>query len=178
MNNNINLLPKKKITDDSQQVLLVFCKRLSIITLLLTAGMSVLFFLLTINPSFSSVKQQENSVLTSLSFTQGKIAKYVLIKNRLTGIEKILKNRYPMDNVLSTIQQKIPNDVNVDAISMTNKTSFITLSSPSLLSLNTALTNVSSLLTSKEIFKTITVQSIIANPQTGKYTVTLHADLL
>lgn len=163
---------------DAREGSLRLFKRLAVFALLFTGGMSVLFFLLTINPSFSTVKQQENSVLTSLSFTQGKIARYLLIKNRLSGIQQILKRRYPMDTVLSTIEDKIPDDVNVDALSIANKAAFITLSSSSLLSLDTAMTNISSLLANKQIFKKITVQSVIANPQTTRYTVSIQGDLL
>lgn len=163
---------------DAREGSLRLFKRLSVFALLFTGGMSVLFFLLTINPSFSTVKQQENSVLTSLSFTQGKIARYLLIKNRLSGIQQILKRRYPMDTVLSTIEDKIPDDVNVDSISIANKAAFITLSSSSLLSLDTAMSNLSSLLANKQIFKKITVQSVIANPQTSRYTAAIQGDLL
>src|SRR6267154_1471730 len=96
-NNNINLLPKKRVARDSQEGVLRILKRIAFGFGFVTVGSSVGLFLLTINPSFSNVKQQENTVLANLSFTKGKIAKYLVIKDRLRGIGQIIKSRYPMD---------------------------------------------------------------------------------
>ena len=178
MTKNINLLPKKKVVTDSHERILLLCKRVAVGFLVATGGISVIFFLLTINPSFSSVKQQENTVLTRLSFAQGKVAKYLFIKNRITTIEQILKKRFPMDTVLSTVQQNIPDDVQIDAVNITNKTTSLKLSSSSLLSLNTVLTSTAKLLANKELFKKITVQSIVSDPLKQTYTLTIQAELL
>ncbi|HSW96771.1 MAG TPA: hypothetical protein VLF89_03020 [Candidatus Saccharimonadales bacterium] len=178
MTKNINLLPQKKNTTDSHEGILLICKRIAVVALIFTAGTSIIFFLLTINPTFSSVKQQENSVLAKLSFTQGKIAKYLVIKNRLKGIEQILEKRFPMNTVLSAVQQNIPDDVSVDSVNITNKTAALKLSSSSLLSLNTVLLNTSALLANKKLFKKITVQSIVSNQLKQTYTLTIQAELL
>ncbi|HSW88358.1 MAG TPA: hypothetical protein VLG12_04295 [Candidatus Saccharimonadales bacterium] len=178
MTKNINLLPKKKVVTDSHERILLLCKRVAVGFLVVTAGISVIFFLLTINPSFSSIKQRENAVLAKLSFTQGKVAKYILIKNRLRGIDSVLKKRFPMDAVLSKVQQDIPNNVNIDAINITNKTASLKLSSSSLLPLNAALSNITKQLTNKELFKKITVQSIVSDPIKQTYTLTIQTELL
>lgn len=178
MSKNINLLPKKNKPQDSHEELLKFFKRISVVAVIITVGSSLLFFLLTINPSFSAIKQQENNVLTNLSFTQGKIAKYVVIKNRLSAITKILHSRYPMDTVISKLESQFPSDVSIDSLEISSNTLSFNLTSSSLLSLNTVITNMTSLLNSKSIVKRITVQSIISNPFAGTYTLTVHADLL
>ena len=178
MSKNINLLPKKNKPQDSHEELLIFFKRIATVTVIITIGSSLLFFLLTINPSFSAVKQQENNVLTNLSFTQGKIAKYVVIKNRLVSVAKILHTRYPMNAVVSKLEDQFPPDISIDSLEISNKTLSFSLTSASLLSLNTVITNMTSLLNSKNILKRITVQSIVSNPFAGTYTLTVHADLL
>src|SRR5438445_12592807 len=100
MSNNINLLAKKNIENVQKEKALQLFKRIAIVFLLFTSGSSLLLFILTLNPALPSLKQQENNVVTNLSFTQGKVAKYLLVKNRLTLITGILKNRYPLESVI------------------------------------------------------------------------------
>jgi hypothetical protein len=178
MTENINLLAKKNAHNVQQERVLKLCKQVSVVFLLITAGSSLLFFILTLNPSLSSIKEQENNMLTNLSFTQGKVAKYLLIKNRLTMIGNIVKTRYPIDVIISTVQQQVPSDVSIDTMSIENKTLVMTLSSPSLVSLNIFLTNITSLGQNKSIIKKMVLESMSANAGLTSYTLSLKANLL
>jgi hypothetical protein len=178
MNENINLIVKKKIKNASEEKTLLLVRWFAGVCLVITLGTSVLFFILTLNPSLSVIKQQENNTLTNLSFTQGKVAKYFLIKDRLTTIAQILQTRYRIDQTLAALEQQMPDDVSVISMDIENKTASFMLSSPNLLSLNTTVTNMTSLLNNKKIVKKVTLESITADQKVESYTLSFKADLL
>src|SRR5579871_2551872 len=153
MSNNINLLSKDRVQNVSQQKLLLLLKRLSIFCLLVTAGTSLLFFALTLSPVLSNVKQQENTILQNLNFSQNKIAKYLFVKDRVTAAENIVNTRYPLDNVVLTIQQQLPQDAHIETIDIEGKVLNLKATSENLDSLNTIITNITNLLHDKKVFK-------------------------
>lgn len=161
-----------------QERTLQLFKRIAMGFLLVTSGSSLLLFILTLSPALPSLKQQENNVMTNLSFTQGKVAKYLLVKNRLTLITGILKNRYPLESVVATLLQQIPDDVSLNALSVSNKTLSMNLSSDSVLSLNTALNNITALMNNNKIIKKMVLQGISANQGSTSYVLTIKGDLL
>lgn len=178
MTKNINLLQNKKVGDTYQEKLLQTCKRFATVFLLGTAGSSLLFFFLTLNPSAASLKQQESTLLTNLSFTQERVAKYLFIKDRLSTIQKIINTRYPIATTLIALQKELPDDVHISTLTIENKTFSIILSSNSLLSLQRAFANIDSLLQNKKIIKKMILQTISANHGFGSYTLSLHGELL
>lgn len=178
MSENINLLSKNRVQNATQQRLLLLCKRLSIFSLLVTAGTSLLFFILTFSPILSNVKEQENTLLQNLNFSEKKIAKYLFVKDRITAAENIIKTRYPVNNLISTIQQQLPEDVHIETIDIEKKTLALKVSSPNLDHLNTALDNITALLHTKKMFRDILLQNIATDNVSQVYSLSLQANLL
>lgn len=178
MNKSINLLAKKNVHNGYQEKFLQGCNWVAVIFLLLTAGSSLLLFIITLNPSLSSIKQQENNMLTNLSFKQGKIAKYLFIQNRLPAITKIIKTRHHIDSTIAAFQHELPEDVNINTIHIVNKTVSMTVYSNSLVSLNTFFTNMTALVHNKTILKKMVLETISANQGVSFYTLSFKGDLL
>lgn len=178
MSKNINLLPRKPLEGNEDDALLRLLKRGATYMLIFTLGSSLVLFLLTITSPLSAVKEQENNVMTNLSFSQGKIAKYLFIKDRAGAIKSILAKRYPMDTTLETLLEQIPADVSIDAMRLENKSLEMTLSAASLDRLDVAFSNMTALLQNHKLFNQITLHSISGTSTSGKYVLTMKAILL
>ena len=178
MSNNINLSPSKRRTNQYQEELLKTVKKISVIFLVITVISAVGLFLLDINPSLSYILQQKNATLTNLSFTHGKAAKYLLIKDRIQSINSIIQGRSSFDDVIASLEQQIPTDVAVDSLSIDRKTVTVNVSSTSLSSCDTLLTNITQMLQEKKIIKAISIDTITEDQSVGKFVLSMRLDLL
>ena len=178
MSNNINLLPSKKKSNQFEDKLLKKGKQISIIFLVITAISSALVFLFSFDSSLSRITQQKNNTLTNLSFTHGKVAKYLLIKDRLDSISTIIQNRSSYDTIIAAIKQQLPDDVVVESLTINDKILTMSVSSSSLSSLDTFLTNTTQLFNDKKILKTMTIDSVGSDDSLGKYVLSMKSDLL
>lgn len=178
MSNNINLLLKKRAQKNQQERVLILFKRFSLGCLIITIIMSFILFILAFDPSLASVMQQEDTVLTNLTFSKNKIAKYLFIKNRLESANIILRKRYPMDSSLYTVLQSVPEHTVIDSLDMTDKLLTLRLSSASLTNINTAADNLTSLMKGRKVFRKLTVENIISDARDGVYKLVVQADLL
>lgn len=178
MSTDINLLPQKKLGAFSQEKILSFSKIAAIILLVLTISLSLLFFLLSRDPTLDNLHTQENSVLAKLSLLHNKTAKDLLVLNRLKGISAILKDRGAMDTIISVFQKQFPADVSVNAFSLDQKSFSFTIVSTNASSLGIVIDNFQKLLSEKKLIKKLTIQGLITDEKGGKYLLTISGDML
>ena len=178
MNNTINLLTKKRAPDVRREKLLQALRNTAVIIAIITGASSLVLFLLTVNPAISSIKEQENNVVTNLAFSRGKISKYLILKDRLSAIAAILQARYDMGVAMADLQQQLPDTVSIKTLTIENKVLSFSIAASSLQSIQVSIANMTASLQQKQLFKTITLNTIIADPNTQTYTLAVKADLL
>lgn len=179
MNKTINLLQKKQLPD-KQHSLSVKMKRIAVSLFVLTTGAAILLLILTFTFRMSSLthKEEKETLATKLSLAKTKAARYILIKDRMSAITHLLAGRYPWDTVLMTIQSQLPDDVVITNMESEDKSLSVSLSSASLLSLNSTIAHITSLLQQKKIFAKVTIDSVAIGEESGLYTLSIKTLLL
>ncbi len=138
MTNDINLLYSKRRGALGALTRKIKIIRFIAISLLLVAGvMSVSVFLLVLASPLPRLKQEENTLLESLSRQHEKITKQTLIVNRLDEISQIVTKRPKFRDFMLIFTKDIPKELEIASLEVEQKTLKITLETKSLPSLDT-----------------------------------------
>jgi hypothetical protein len=97
------------------------------------------------------------------------MAKMVLTKERIVQIDTILKNRPLHAPILQIIYNQLPQDTTIDNIKIEGKRLTFTLSSESLLPLNTFIDQVITLNNREKYFKTIVLTGLYQDLGLNKF---------
>lgn len=177
MINDINLLVGKDVNYLRQKKLLSLVRLVAFVSLGIVALLSVIAFFLNSQFSPTLVKNQEDTVLQSLSALSKKQAKLFIVNNRIANITNILNSRVDYYKILSVIMGKIPTEVSTDRIEIDKKKISLTISSNSLVPINTLINNFVDMVRKKEIITSLTLNSLTLSVKTGKYSISLDASL-
>lgn len=140
MNNSINLLDYKNkvaVTPSSSKQRLL--RKIAVGLLFTSATFSIMFFMLI---SFSPLPQLEETrkrASDTLSSHDKDIAKLILVKERTDNIKQILDTRTKYDEILGSLQSKLPPGTAVKSVQLKEKNISVVVSSKSLLTLDTFL---------------------------------------
>ena len=176
MSSDINLLSSRnrELFKKEKQV-----KKVRIIAagiLFLVAFSSIASFFLNRNFS-SSYKKEEDSLLREISLMHSKEAKLLIVKDRLQSIADILKTRVSYAKTTSVFLEKIPPEVQIEELQISQKSLTLSISSTSLASIDTVIKNFTDMAKQKQILKSLTLGSLTFVPRTGRYLTTLQATL-
>jgi len=177
MNNNINLLPKVKRKVQTDKYLQTY-RIVAVVILSSTLIISVGLFLLSLDPTLSTLKKQENFTNSSLYSKQVKIGKYLFVKDRLKKTQELLNKRSSFDATLFAIQNQITNDISVDTLSISKKKFILSISSASLESINAFVDKITNIMYAKKIFANIRIDSLTDDEKANKYYLSMESDLL
>jgi len=175
--NKINLSPYKKRNKLYFENLTRLLRVGSIISVTVIIGLASTFFVLNNTSDLPVLKQQEATVLTNLSFLQTRAIKIYLIRDRTKLIENLLAKRTIYESLLFSVSREKGSDVIIDSLSVKNKNLLLTVSSRSLLSLNTFLDRFTQSAKENNITK-LSVNDVGNTSTTGKFTLTIAATIL
>jgi hypothetical protein len=147
---DINLVIKKENnTPKKKQVDLL--KRVSFGILFIVAFLSVIFFLLNLRFSVTSIKKQQKAVIQNLSTYDQTAIKIFLLNSRLSDISRILNSRVKYNESVGKIIFSVTPSMTVEDFSVNKKKLSITIISPSLLDLNDFLNKTLSYSATREV---------------------------
>lgn len=178
MQKEINLLPKKNIGILQQERTIAIVRAVAILSCVVFVTSWIGIFLLGKNYSVEAVTNQQNAVEARLASLNKKTISYLTLHDRVTRIQTILRTRSLLTGKIDTLEKQIPSDVDLQSISVSQKTASISVSSTSLSSLKSFLDSLTALYRKKSIFSTLIINNVLVNAKTGAYTVTVNGNLL
>ncbi len=178
MAENINLLPRKKLSMFSEERVLLGTKIAAVVLVVLVITLSILFFLLSRDPSVATMQLDQSQTLAQLNLLQDKVAKYLVVVDRVTKLRVVLEQRSTIEEHLAIILQQIPSDISIVSLGIDAKTLSLSLSSSNLSRITTVTDNFVALAKQKKVISSITIQGIETDEKAGKYTLILNATIL
>lgn len=178
MAKEINLLPQRKLDLLQQERTVVIARGIAVIIMVLVVTSALAVFLLNRNTSLDSLKVQENSLRANFSLLHDKLAKNFLLVDRIGKIQTITRKKSSFIGNITTIQQVIPDDVDIEAFTVNKTTVSLTVSSSSLVSLGKFMDGINKLVTNKSFFKKVTIDNTVADEKVGKFVVSVKGELL
>ncbi len=177
MTNDINLLVSKDANYLRQKKILSLARLVAFTSLGIVTLLSVIAFFLNSQFSPTLIKSQEDTVMQSLSKQSKKQAKLFVVNNRITNITTVLNKRVDYYKILSLILDKIPTNVSIDRIEVGKKQISLTISSNSLIPIDTLINNFVDMVRNKKLINSLTLNSLALNAKTSQYSISLSASL-
>lgn len=178
MDTEINLLAQKKIRFFSEERLLLLTKTTAVVSVVLVLSLSILFFLLSRDPAMVAVQADANQTIAKLTLLQEKSAKYLLIVDRVNKIKSLQRTKNDLGNTISILTKQIPSQADITNLTLDQQTLSIAISASDLSILGKTIDNFTSLITSKSVLKSMTIQGLISDEKGGKYVLSITGVLL
>jgi len=146
------------------------------------AGIIVFFAIIIfiVNTTFSvdSVKKQQESVLTGMVSLKDKSGKLFVVNDRIANISSLLRSRKDYSPIINKLTGLVPDQAAVSGIQLDQKTISLIVVSDSLLPLDSFLNGLINLTTKKELIKNLSIDSLTTVQKTGKFSLSISAELL
>jgi hypothetical protein len=178
MSNDINLVSGKAYELEKELKRLKALRITAVVALVSVALISVLLFLITLLLPISSVKKDQEKTISSIALLKDKLAKYSLINDRVKNIAEITKQRKNYSTITNTLIEKVPTDLSVDILTIEDGVISISVGGVSLIPINEYINTVIDIGEKKQGISGLVVESLVLNNNTGKYILTLQADIL
>lgn len=174
MNDTINLLKNNAIVEKKSNTAR-FLRLASILSLFFIAFSAVGMFFLRSQSRFAILQQQEDTLQRELSTLQDKVAKFVLVKDRVRAITLTLNQRSAVSVILDVIATKVPKEASIESLKIDETKIELNVSSTSLLPIETFFENMTAK-QEKQLFQKITMQNLSYDPKNVRYSVVLRID--
>lgn len=137
------------------------------------SGASIVLFLLIALSPLPAVQEQERQALATLSQYHPDVAKLLLINDRIKESEIILAKRSKFDQTLEKIKNKMPPEASITGMTLNSNEILITVTSSSLVALDTFLNNLITATEEKQDFSKVTLTRFFNNESLQTYTLTI-----
>ena len=171
MNKGINLVTDKKsvksvsIIKDRLKIL-----RISSMAILFFVGASsVIISILIVFSPLPQLRRDEERLKTKLTVFQPDIYKLAFINNRGDSIRKVIGQRPTYDKKIEVIENKLPSDVRLDAVTISKRNYTLKVSSKNLESLDILLNNLVDVTGKGKDFLRIYLTSISSDEENQKF---------
>lgn len=178
MSNDINLVSGKAYELEKELKRLKALRIAAVVSLISVSLISVLLFVITILLPISSVKRDQEKTISSIALLREKLSKYSLINDRVKNISEITKQRKNYSTITNLLIDKVPTDLSVDILTIEDGVVTISVGGVSLIPVNEYINTVIALGDKKQGISGLVVESLVLNNNTGKYILTLQADIL
>ena len=175
-NIDINLI---KVRDDSsaKNRKLTRLKRGALILLLSVGVISVILFLINLSSPINSIKKEQNNLLTTISESNEKAVKLSIVNERVSAVTKIRSKRPDYIGVLDLATKNLSEGVRTAGLALDESSVSITVSSPSLLSLNNFLNGVIDSSRNNSKIKSVSMESLSASDISTFYLMSVKINL-
>lgn len=179
MTNDINLVSQNLGVSSKESKRVKRLKIVAVSSIFAVGILSIFLFLLNhVFLSPASIISQQSTAIASLSSLGDKQAKLIVVTQRLNDISSLLKTRADYDLVISTVLEQAPFDMSSTSLSVEKGKLSMVVSSKSLLSVNSFLEGLKSMVAKKQFIKNITVDSLIFDSGSSVYNLTFRVDLI
>ena len=158
MSVNINLISSTD-NEDPRKKRLRKLKNFSFILLFLVGFMSLMVFLIDYRFSVNYVRVQQADLIKKISIYDNTALKIVLLNSRLNDISTLIDDRPKYNKIAAEIAKGLGSSINVKEIKIEDSGISISVSSPSLLSLNEFLNNILRIREAK-LIKSVNLESL------------------
>ncbi len=177
MSEGINLVSSKDNKLEKQLFRLKILRVLAIISLVTIASVSVVVFIVNFTLPLESVKKDKQTTLSDISFLHKKLVKYYLINDRVKNISDLISKRKDYSKSSSVVLGKVTQDLTVDSLEVEENMINISVSGVSLIPMNQLIDDTIKLSDEGKSIKNLTIQSLVLNARSQRYTLTLQADI-
>jgi len=175
MNNGINLISGKKQSFEQQEKIVKAFRRIAYGSLIVVALISVGLFAVNFFSPLPKLTDQEQATLQTLLAQKAKIAKLLLIRDRIQHIDGIFLQDTSLEKILSSVAQNTAGDMSIDSFGIGKDDVSLILTSPSLASVNSFIDYLNAQVAKKTLFKKVTISSLALDVKNGKYTLSVAA---
>lgn len=178
MPSEINLLIQKKRGFLSEERLLLFSRVGAVISIVLVLSLSILFFLLSRDPSIEKIKADQSKTIAQLTLLQDKTAKYLIVIDRVNKIKVIEKNKSSFGDTIAAFANLVPSGASITNFTLDKDSLSIAVSAADVSLLGKTVDNYSTLIQQKKLLKSLVVQGLVSDEKGGKYVLTITGGLL
>ena len=177
MNADINLLPQRKrnIFQSEQMLMRVRVLAILCVVMVIISGLIALYINQTSSPA--ALKAQEDSLIITLNANKPKAVAQLQLLDRLNRIQKIITTRSTLEKNIQLIQEQLPDTVTLTSFLIDDKQLSFGVSSDDLTAIDKVTSNMNNLLKSKKLIKEMTIENIVADQKSGKYSLAIDASL-
>ena len=155
-------------------------KILNLIAFMLLIGVgviSLIIFLLIQLTNTPSIKKEQDDILIKISQLNNRKAKLFILGNRINNIQEILGKRRDLSKTMSTILEKIPNELSIGGLEIDDKVISLTAQSTSLFAIGEFINNLTDMVSKKEVISSLTLDSLVFDESKNSYQVSVRSEL-
>lgn len=178
MNNDIDLLSRRKKTGIDGKKAAGIMREIAIVCLFLITSSSIALFFLKITFSLSTLKKEERVAVSNLSYYSDKTVKLFLIQNRTKNVSAILAKRPKYYEIVSDVAKQFPPGVGLSSINFEKKSILVSASSNSLSAMDQLFDNFLSAKISNKKINKVFLNGIGVNSIDGKYNFSLILEII
>lgn len=178
MNSGINLVSTHSEAIEREQKILLAIRLIAAILLISIALISILAFIITTQIPLDRIKSEQSQTLNQISAQSSKLSNYFLIKDRLSNVNSLLNSRVDYTQSINSIFSKIPEEMEVESMSIESKTIEMQMSSSSLQSIDQVINSLVEMGSEGKIIKSVKLDSITLNAGVGRYSLDFSAEIL
>lgn len=178
MSDDINLVSGKAYQLEKELKRLKVLRITAVVSLVTVALISILLFVITFLLPIESVKKDQGKTLSSIGVLHGNLIKYSLINDRVKNISEITSKRKSYASAANLLIDKVPGSLSIDILNVEDGTIAISIDGVSLIPINEYIDTIIEIGDRRSVIKNLTVESLVLNNNTGKYILTLQADIL
>lgn len=172
MSEDINLIARRKKIDLGGPKAVQILRMVAIVLLFLTATSSIALFLLKITSPLSSLERGEKQLLSQVSENKETLVTFLLTKARIKDVQALLSKRKTYDERLKLIADQIPAGVFINSLVLSEKTVLLSGQAGQSSNVDAFLSNITDQ-AQKKTFSKITLNSLVFDPKTAKYSFSL-----
>ena len=177
MNNNINLISNHNVKLEKELRRLRKFRLISLICLIAVSLVSVVIFVLNLTLPLDSVKKEQSATAASIAAFHKKLVTYTLITDRVNNISNIISRRGNYSPQVDEILGKVSSDMSVEALEIQTGGINISVSSLSLVPLNSFIDEMVNLATKGKVIKDLIIQGLSLNADSGTYGLSMKASM-
>lgn len=177
MNADINLLPQRKgnVLQSEQTLLRVRVFATLCVVGVIISGVVAFFINQTNSPTV--LKTQQDTLTATVNASKTKAIAQLQLIDRLNHIQTIITNRSSMEKNIQLIRKQLPDSVTITQFSLDEKELSFGISAGDLTVIDQVTSHMADVLKSKKLIKKMTIENIVADQKTGKYTLMIDGTL-
>jgi Tfp pilus assembly protein PilN len=178
MNNYINLVQSKdeEKVEEKKRIKILNVIAASFLTIIVFCA--IIIFIISSQFSLSSIKRDQNAAIFGISQLKNKAGKLITVNDRLRGISDILDNRKDYSAASNALLELVPQGISIKAFSLNKDNVKMTVSSDSLLLVNSFLNTLIDSSAQKKVIKDLVMEGIIFNIKKSEYVMSISGTIL
>ncbi len=172
----INLIAGKTFSLEKRIKEVKIFRVIAIISLVIVSLISIILFIITITLPISTVKNEQEQTLSSISVLHNKLASYSLVVDRVQNIKAVISTRKYYGKTLDEILKNVPPSLAVGTMTLDAGEIKMIVTGSSLQDVNLLINNLITLNNGKKFIKNLIINSLSLNAQGGTVSLSFQAD--